>query len=432
MWLPQPTGTAAGGFRGLTREAGLSYCDRKPCYTRTHGRCITLASGNGSDRAFKHRQLSSAWSFSFEIGPKSGRIATLESANGKSQLNTQPAKRMKAVLEEVCHLGLQSVVLFGAGQHTRKVITALMDSPAKIVGFVDESTDRQDTTVCGWPVVGLSELRQLGAQAMVLNSDYHEPVIWARRSQFEALGLRVFRLYPEMDDLDTAAANPQSISEVEASMHGQRRLHVDALHLYWASRGSREADQSNDTSSYTEAVSHSMYLRDWIASCRLDSTAKILELGCNVGRNLAFLRYSGYQNLAAIEINPLAVRAMRDYYPQTADRVDVRVGPFEKILPELESESYDLVFSMAALEHVHPQSDFIFEHIVRIARKYICTMEHEVTRSPRHFPRTYDEVFCNLGCRQLKSLYFKDAGTEQITLLSLDESFVARLFAIQS
>ncbi len=46
----------------------------------------TLASGNGSDLAFKHRQLSSAWSFGFEIGPESGRIVTLESANGKSQV----------------------------------------------------------------------------------------------------------------------------------------------------------------------------------------------------------------------------------------------------------------------------------------------------------------------------------------------------------
>ncbi len=35
---------------------------------------------------FKHRQLSSAWSFSLEIGPKPGKIATLESANGKSPL----------------------------------------------------------------------------------------------------------------------------------------------------------------------------------------------------------------------------------------------------------------------------------------------------------------------------------------------------------
>ncbi len=45
----------------------------------------TLSSGNGSDLGFKHRQVSSAWSFGFETGPKSGRIATLESANGKSQ-----------------------------------------------------------------------------------------------------------------------------------------------------------------------------------------------------------------------------------------------------------------------------------------------------------------------------------------------------------
>ncbi len=36
--------------------------------------------------ALKNRHLSSAWSFGCEIGLESGRIVTLESANGKSQL----------------------------------------------------------------------------------------------------------------------------------------------------------------------------------------------------------------------------------------------------------------------------------------------------------------------------------------------------------
>lgn len=44
---------------------------------------ITLTSGNGPDLAFKNKQLSSARSFGFEIGPKSGRIASLEASNGK-------------------------------------------------------------------------------------------------------------------------------------------------------------------------------------------------------------------------------------------------------------------------------------------------------------------------------------------------------------
>jgi hypothetical protein len=35
--------------------------------------------------------FSSAWSFGFEIGPESGRIATLESANGKSQFRGRVA-----------------------------------------------------------------------------------------------------------------------------------------------------------------------------------------------------------------------------------------------------------------------------------------------------------------------------------------------------
>lgn len=47
-----------------------------------------------ADLALKNRHLSSAWSFGFEIGPQSGRIATLKSANGKSQIRPRGLTRI--------------------------------------------------------------------------------------------------------------------------------------------------------------------------------------------------------------------------------------------------------------------------------------------------------------------------------------------------
>lgn len=50
-----------------------------------------------------------------------------------------------------------------------------------------------------------------------------------------------------------------------------------------------------------------------------------IEVGCNVGRNLAYLHDHGYRDLSGIEISPHAVELLRRHHPQLAD-VNVVVG----------------------------------------------------------------------------------------------------------
>jgi len=78
-------------------------------------------------------------------------------------------------------------------------------------------------------------------------------------------------------------------------------------------------------------------------------------LGCNVGRNLFCLWQAGYKNISGIELNKHALEVMRTSFP-VIDRESIYNGFLEDILPELEDRKFDIIFSLAVLEHVHPNS----------------------------------------------------------------------------
>jgi FlaA1/EpsC-like NDP-sugar epimerase len=89
------------------------------------------------------------------------------------------AARMRQALDEIHRLGLGPVAVYGAGRHTAKVISALLDAPVEIAGFVDDSPSRQVAGVCGWPVVSCADLPSLRVRALVLNTDRYEAALWA-------------------------------------------------------------------------------------------------------------------------------------------------------------------------------------------------------------------------------------------------------------
>jgi 2-polyprenyl-3-methyl-5-hydroxy-6-metoxy-1,4-benzoquinol methylase len=130
--------------------------------------------------------------------------------------------------------------------------------------------------------------------------------------------------------------------------------------------------------------------------------ASVLELGCNAGRNLTFLHESGYGPLGAVEVNAKAVDLFRKHAPDAAAASEVRIGTLEEELPAIGDRAYDVVFSMAVLEHVHTESEGIFEHVARIAGSHVVTIEDEHHTSWRHFPRDYRRVFEGLGLEQVE------------------------------
>jgi SAM-dependent methyltransferase len=145
----------------------------------------------------------------------------------------------------------------------------------------------------------------------------------------------------------------------------------------------REPD-GNVPEDYLRPIWRSELLAELLSDVPKD--ARILEIGCNVGRNLAYLADEGYARLEGIEISAHAVELLRAAYPQLADS-EIHLGPVEEVLPRL-TQSFDVVFTMAVLEHIHPDSSEVFDHIARLGDT-VLTIEPPPEASPtssRQFP----------------------------------------------
>jgi len=123
----------------------------------------------------------------------------------------------------------------------------------------------------------------------------------------------------------------------------------------------------------------------------------ILELGCNVGRNLNYLFSKGYKNLSGIEINLNAKPIMERIFPHIYEYATIYWNSIEDTI----MQQVDVIFTMAVLEHIHPDSEWIFEEIKNRLDKYLITIEDENVVSDRHFVRNYKDVFENLGLTQI-------------------------------
>ena len=156
---------------------------------------------------------------------------------------------------------------------------------------------------------------------------------------------------------------------------------------------------------YTKDEERSEFLYEQIKSFNLVRTKSepILEIGCNVGRNLNVLYKKGFHNLYGIEISPDAIESMKKLYPEMYSNSTLIVGPVEETIKEIEDDKFPLTFTMAILMHIHPKSNFIFDEISRISSDYIITVEDEDTYGAGGglFPRDYGIIFSKLGWKNL-------------------------------
>jgi SAM-dependent methyltransferase len=190
---------------------------------------------------------------------------------------------------------------------------------------------------------------------------------------------------------------------------------VGYLHRYW----SRSADRFNDFAEYADAWERSEVLGELLPP--LDPDARILEVGCCVGRNLAYLRRHGYSRLEGIEINPNAVEHLRVQFPELED-CRIHVGSAEEVLPTLVG-TYDLVFTMAVLIHIHPSSRQVFDEMARLGDRVLCIEAEE--SGPLQFPHDIERNFISRGFRLVDTTDLSRFETLQGDPLRV---YVARLF----
>ncbi len=83
-----------------------------------------------------------------------------------------------------------------------------------------------------------------------------------------------------------------------------------------------------------------------------------------------------------MEISEHVVKRLRLEYRCLA-RIPVDIGPAELSIQEYDNNSVDVIFTMAVLEHLHPDSRCLFKEIARVAGKYVLAIE------PRHGKRSH-------------------------------------------
>jgi SAM-dependent methyltransferase len=194
----------------------------------------------------------------------------------------------------------------------------------------------------------------------------------------------------------------QAINQISQKLvrEGQiKQYSLEQVHKFWE-QGTALNNQPED---YLHApLDRSRLLYRLLRRLELENPS-LLELGCNVGRNLNYLQTCGLSRLSGIEINPRAIELMAQHYPLLFDRGRIYNLPAEDVLAMFGDGEFDVVYTMAVLVHIHPDSEWIFAELARIAGRGIVLVEDEQVSSLWHFPRNYRNIFEALGFEQIHS-----------------------------
>lgn len=114
---------------------------------------------------------------------------------------------------------------------------------------------------------------------------------------------------------------------------------------------------------------------------KLDKNIRILEVGSNVGNQLALLQTLGFKNLYGIEINRYAVEKAK----KRLNGIDIICGSAFDI--PYKDGFFDLVFTAGVLIHISPKDiKKALSEIHRVSSKYIWGFEYY---SPKYQEKNY-------------------------------------------
>lgn len=101
--------------------------------------------------------------------------------------------------------------VFGAGRHTRKIITTLLDSPVEIAGIADDDPVRHGAPLGRWNVVPVEDLLAQPIGAVLVSSDAHQDRLLARlRPLAQQRDLQLISIY-EAEELSRRKATAREL-----------------------------------------------------------------------------------------------------------------------------------------------------------------------------------------------------------------------------
>lgn len=144
--------------------------------------------------------------------------------------------------------------------------------------------------------------------------------------------------------------------------------------------------------------------------------ARVLEVGCGVGRHLAELAEAGFSDLSGVDVNDEALDVLHETYPELSAVGEFQAATIEAYLEGVETDAFDAVFSVETLQHIHPDSTWVFDELARVTSDLLVTVENEsgekgtVNHVDDELPlyyRDWQGVFTDLGFDEVESVAHK-------------------------
>lgn len=158
---------------------------------------------------------------------------------------------------------------------------------------------------------------------------------------------------------------------------------------------------------------------------KIDCSARILEIGSNVGNQLLILQKMGFKNLYGIEPQDYAIEISKS---RTKGINVIRGNIFD--IP-FKDEYFDMVFTSGVLIHISPKDiKKAIKEIYRCTKRYIWGFEYYaneyteiIYRGQRNllwkanFPKIYTDNFLNLKIVKIKFLRYLDNDNIDVMFL---------------
>lgn len=109
------------------------------------------------------------------------------------------ADRVRKVVQQCVTRGVQRIALYGAGQHTARLLQNAPLWPLNVLAIVDDDERLRGSRRFGLPIRSPQELPALGLDAVLISSDRYEEAIYRRLRPLAGPALSVLRLYAESD-----------------------------------------------------------------------------------------------------------------------------------------------------------------------------------------------------------------------------------------
>ena len=100
---------------------------------------------------------------------------------------------------------------------------------------------------------------------------------------------------------------------------------------------------------------------------------KILDLGCNVGRHLNYLKEKNFKRLHGVDICKLSIRKSTLIFPNLK-KINLKCASFEDYLVNAQNDEFDIIYTHGAtIELIKPTFPLISE-LSRVTKKYIILL----------------------------------------------------------